>query len=206
MIQCCGIHVRSERRAAVDRQHHRGILAAELAGGRLPDAAQSMTEARPPRHHVQVGDLARGQSRRCRDFTGKADRFGAAFEADRRVAPDRQHQAFPADDGKRPVDSGKFGEGAIGGDPCHADAPVKVVERSAGRLGNDLDCRAAAILPWRSAASSGADDLHGRAFLSAGSAGRAGWRAHNRSRGRSRHRRGASRRWLDRSTAHGRCG
>ena len=198
--------VRGERRAAVERQHDRGILAAEFAGGGLPDAPQPMTEARPPRHHVEVGDLACGQPRRCRDVAGEADRLGAAFEADRCVASDRQYQAFPVDDGKRPVDSGKFGEGAIGGDPCHADAPVKVVERSAGRLGNDLGRRAAAILPWRSAASSGADDLHGRAFLSAGSAGRAGWRAHNRSRGRSRHRRGASRRWLDRSTAHGRCG
>lgn len=53
----------------------------------------------------------------------------SAYERHRRAAPDRQHQSASFDDGKGAVDAGKCGEGPVGRDARHADAPVERIQR-----------------------------------------------------------------------------
>src|SRR5580700_10880520 len=90
--------LRRQARRAVERQDERDIVAVEIAGDWLINALHSMTEAAAARHHIEVGNLAGGEPRRCRDVAGKTDRLRSARERQWRMLSDRQHQTFSLDD------------------------------------------------------------------------------------------------------------
>src|SRR5258707_9960189 len=87
--------------------------AVEIAGNRLPNALQAMAEAPAPRHHIEVGDLACDEPRRCRDVASETYRVRTAFERHRSGASDREHQPVSPDDGKSAVNSGKLREWSV---------------------------------------------------------------------------------------------
>ncbi len=162
VIERGAVRSRDHRRHAVERQRQSDVVVAKIAGGRLRDPQQAVLAAAASRHHIEVGDLARGQPRGRRRVAWKMHRVGSAGQCQRRGVADRQHQAASPDDGEGAVDAGERGKRSVRRHQRQADAPVEVFQRGAGRSDGDLGGRASAVLPRRRLARVGANDPHGR--------------------------------------------